>query len=155
MRPILTVATLLALAVAPMAVLAKPGNPGGNGNGHGNGNGNGNGNSNGSGHSQEVTGGDHGCPPGLAWRSPACVPPGQARHGVTTEDWIGPITTDYREGDILTLDDFIQITDLDRYGLPVLPDGQQYAVIDDTLVRIDSQTYQILQLIRAFAALVN
>ena len=153
MRPILTFATIMTLAVVPMASIAKPGNPGGNGNGHGNDNGNGNGNGNG--HSQEVTRSEHGCPPGLAWRSPACVPPGLARQGVTTEDWIGPTTTDYHEGDILTLDDFIRITDYHRYGLPVLPDGQQYAVIDDTLVRIDSQTYQILQLIRAFAAVVN
>jgi hypothetical protein len=149
MRPIFTFATIIALAAAPMIVLAKPGNPGGNGRGNGNGNGHGNG------HSQEVIGGDHGCPPGLAWRSPACVPPGLALQGVTTEDWIGPITTAYHEGDILTLDDFIRITNLNRYGLPVLPDGQQYAVVDNTLVRIDSQTYQILQLIRAFATLVN
>lgn len=151
MRSIVTLATILVLAAAPMAALAKPGNPGGNGNGHGNGNGNGHGN----GHSQEFDGGNHGCPPGLAWRTPACVPPGLARQGVTTEDWIGPVTTDYHEGDFLLLDDFVRITDLDRYGLPVLPEGQQYAVIDGTLVRLDSESYQILQLIRAIAAVGN
>ena len=147
MRPIISLATILLLAASPVAAIAKPGNPGGNGHGNGNGNGNG--------HSQEINGGTHGCPPGLAWRSPACVPPGLARHGVSTEDWIGPITTDYREGDYLPLDGFIPITDLDRYGLPILPDGQQYAVIDNTLVRLDSESYQILQLIRALAAVGN
>ena len=74
---------------------------------------------------------------------------------MTTEDWIGPITTEYHEGDYLTLDQFHLITDFHHYGLPALPDGQQYAVIDDTLVRLDSESYQILQLIRAIAAVGN
>lgn len=149
MRPIVTLTAVLALSLAPMAALAKP-HP--NGNGHGNGNGNGNGN----GHDQTLDfGGRHGCPPGLAWRSPACVPPGLARQGVTTEDRIGPVTDNYHEGDFLLPEQFSGISDLNRYGLPVLPDGQQYAVIDGTLVRLDSESYEILQLIRAFAAVGN
>ena len=147
MKQILKLAAVLAVSLAPMATIAKP-HPNGNGNGNGHGNG----------HGQfEIfnESGQHGCPPGLAWRSPACVPPGLARQGVTTEDWIGPITTHYHEGDILRLEDLVWVTDYDRYGLPLLPDGQQYAVIDGTLVRIDSENYQILQLIRAIAAVVN
>ena len=28
------------------------------------------------------------CPPGLAKKNPPCVPPGQARQGVTAEEWM-------------------------------------------------------------------
>ncbi len=151
MRAILTLTTILSLTLVPMALVAKP-----NGNGNGN-NGNGNGNNgNGNGHTQGYDQGhEHFCPPGLARRDPPCVPPGQARQGVTTEDWIGPMTTLYHPGDYLELGDFVYLTDFDRYGLPPLDDGQQYAVIDGTLVALDSESYQILQLLRAFAAVGN
>ena len=148
MRPILTLTTILTLALAPMALSAKPGNQ--NGNGHGNGVGNGNG------HVQRLSEGEaHRCPPGLADRTPACVPPGLARQGVTTEEWIGPITTEYHAGDYLTDGDFSYVTDFVRYGLPELADGQRYAVIDGTLVTLDAESYQILQILRAFAAVGN
>ena len=140
MRHIFALGTVLLLALAPVGAVAKPGTPNGNANGNNHNGGNGN---------------DHDCPPGLAWRSPACVPPGLARQGVTTEDWIGRDTTDYHEGDYLDPEDFIWINDHDHYGLPVLSDGQRYAVIDGTLVRLDGESYEILQLIRAFAAVVD
>jgi hypothetical protein len=89
------------------------------------------------------------CPPGLAKRDPPCVPPGQARHGVTTEEWLGR----HRIGDHVDRDDFYYYDDLT--GLPRLPAGQRYAVIDGNLVRLDTETYEILQLIRALWAITN
>lgn len=52
-------------------------------------------------------------------------------------------------GDLIFLDDYV------RYDLPPLPYGQRYAVVADRIVVIDPESYQILQLIRAFTALAN
>ncbi len=158
MRSSFILAAALALALSPAGLAAKPG--GGNGNSHGNGhdNGQGNGDDNDQDNGHDISRGNphdldangtHNCPPGLAWREPACVPPGLARQGVDTEDWIGPMTTNYLVGDYLDPEDFVVITDLDKLGLPQLLQGEEYVVIDGTLVRLDSETYEILQLIRA------
>ena len=145
MRTITILATALTLAMAPIGLSAKPGN--GNGNGNCDPHGNAQNNLRGGDHN-----GSHGCPPGLAGRDPACVPPGLARQGVDTEDWIGPMTTNYVVGYFLNLDDFVTVTDLSKLGLPELAPGEEYAVIDGTLVRLDSDSYEILQLIRAAAS---
>jgi hypothetical protein len=73
------------------------------------------------------------CPPGLAKKDPPCVPPGQARHAAN----------------LVYLDDYA------RYSLPALPSYQRYAVVDDQIVVIDRDTYEVLQFIRAFAALTD
>ena len=92
-----------------------------------------------------------GCPPGLAKKNPPCVPPGQAKKGVTTDQWLGrdPI------GDVVDRDGLIYLNDFVRYDLSPLPYGQRYAIVDDRIVVIDSQSYQILQLIRVFTELAN
>lgn len=92
-----------------------------------------------------------GCPPGLAKKSPPCVPPGQAKKGVTTEEWLGH----GRTGDVVDRDDVIFLDDYGRYDLPPLLSGQRYAVVEDQIVVIDAESYQILQLIRAFTALAD
>lgn len=92
-----------------------------------------------------------GCPPGLAKKNPPCVPPGQAKKGVTTDQWPGHD----RIGDVIDRGDLIFLDDYVRYDLPPLPYGQRYAVVDDRIVVIDPESYQILQLIRAFTALAN
>lgn len=92
-----------------------------------------------------------GCPPGLAKKNPPCVPPGQAKKGVTSAEWLGRD----RVGDVIDRDDLIYLDDFVRYDLPPLPFGQRYAVVDDRIVVIDAESYQILQLIRAFTALAN
>ena len=66
MKTLATAAATLSLLLAPLAE-ASPKNGRGNGNGNGNGNG-------------AWATGEH-CPPGLAGRNPACVPPGQAGRG--------------------------------------------------------------------------
>lgn len=92
-----------------------------------------------------------GCPPGLAKKHPPCVPPGHAKKGGKHGEW-----RDHdRRGDIVDRDDFFYLDDFSRYDLPPLPRGQRYGVVDDQIVVIDPQSYQILQLIRAFTDLTN
>lgn len=91
------------------------------------------------------------CPPGLAKKNPPCVPPGQAKKGVTTDQWLNRDRT----GDVVQSRDLIYLDDFERYDLPQLPYGQRYAVVDDRIVVIDPESYQILKLIRVFTALGN
>lgn len=146
----ITTAAVLALFIAPAAAFAERG---------GNGNGNANGHNNGNGRSAEAqanrANGTHGCPPGLAGREPACVPPGLAAQGVTTADWIGDVTDLYVEGDVIAGEDFFIIGNPDDLRLPELEDGLQYAVIDDTIIVVDDATYTILSLVRAVAPVGN
>lgn len=68
------------------------------------------------------------CPPGLAKKSPACVPPGQAkkRHGVRRGDRYdgsGSVLRDYR-----------------RYDLPRLGHGKSYYRLEDTVIAVNDDT---------------
>ena len=92
-----------------------------------------------------------GCPPGLAKKNPPCVPPGQAKKGVTTDQWLNGDRT----GDVIDRGDLIYLDDFVRYELPQLPYGQRYAVVDDQIVVIEAESYRILQLIRVFTVLDN
>lgn len=90
-----------------------------------------------------------GCPPGLAKKNPPCVPPGQARKAAGGHDW------QHHIGDVPDREDLEYLDDYWRYDLPALPRGQRYAIVDNRIVVIDRDTYAILQLIRAFAAIAN
>lgn len=100
---------------------------------------------------QVVSADSGGCPPGLAKKNPPCVPPGHAKKGITADEWQGHAHV----GDVIDRGDLIYLDDFVRYDLPPLPYGQRYAVIDNRIIVIDSESYQILQLIRAFTALVD
>jgi hypothetical protein len=91
------------------------------------------------------------CPPGLAKKNPSCVPPGQAKKGVTTDQWVNRD----RVGEVIEASDLVYLDDFVRYDLPALPNGQRYAVVDGRIVVIDTESDRILQLIRVFAALGN
>jgi hypothetical protein len=93
----------------------------------------------------------HACPPGLAKKDPPCVPPGHARRGGAGHDAGHDDWRPYR----VDRDDFYYLDDYPRYDLPGLPYGQRYAVVDDRIVVIDAESYEILQLIRVFTALAN
>jgi hypothetical protein len=88
------------------------------------------------------------CPPGLAKKDPPCIPPGQARGG-GGDGHHGRANGDAAPDDLSYLDDYR------RSDLPGLPYGQRYAVVDDQIVVIDAETYEILQLIRVLTALAN
>ncbi len=78
------------------------------------------------------------CAWGLARRETACVPPGQAAKGVTTEQWIGAPTTTFEASQDLSADEsFGLVANADRLGLPALPEGQVYAVAADALIIAD------------------
>lgn len=86
------------------------------------------------------------CPPGLAKKSPACVPPGQAKkHGYRS----------LHRGDRIDRYDYSWLRDYDRYGLPRPPRGQRYYVVDDRIYRVDQDTYEILDFVRALGALLD
>jgi len=121
-------AALIAAFLTPTVSTAQ----GNSGNGNGNGNG------------QFATD----CPPGLARKDPPCVPPGLARQGVDFADR-------YDIGDVLDPEILQYINNLDRYDLPPLADGERYAIIDGTIVRLDADSYELLQLIRFGAAILN
>ena len=85
--------------------------------------------------------GNHGhCPPGLAKKTPACVPPGLAK----TQPY-------YRIGDRID-DDYVVILNPDRYGLD--PRGTYYHV-GDHVFRVDRETREVLDLIGAAAAVLD
>lgn len=92
-----------------------------------------------------------GCSPGLAKKNPPCVPPGQAKKGVTTEQWL----TRHQVGERVDPDNVDWIDEFARYDLPPLSDGRRYATIDGTLVVLDPESYEILQLIRSAAAVFD
>ena len=91
-----------------------------------------------------------GCPPGLAKKNPPCVPPGQAKKRGSLDEWLYD-----RSGAAVDRDDLIFLDDYWRYDLPRLPSTQRYAVLDNRIVVIDRESYQILQLIKIFTALTR
>ena len=119
-RRILTAATVVAATLAAPA-LADPGRGKGHGNGHGH-----------AGH----------CPPGLAKKSPACVPPGQARKWGT------------RTGEYLRIGDYVVIRDPSRYELE-RRDGWQYYRDDNNIYRVDRDTQRILAVLNLVRAFTN
>jgi len=89
------------------------------------------------------------CPPGLAKKSPACVPPGQAKkHRHDTHDYV-------RRGDRIDDYDYHLIRYPDRYGLGPLRPGERYYVVNGQILRVNEETYEVLDVIRAISALLD
>lgn len=130
-------AAVLALALGVGPSLAEPGR--GHGNGHGPG-GKGHG-----GHSLSVRQAMN-CPPGLAKKSPACVPPGQVRHD--------DIRYGTRVGDRLRVADYVIIRDPRRYDLGYRS-GWDYYRDDNRIYRVDSDTRRILAVLNLVDAFTN
>ncbi|WP_265500577.1 hypothetical protein [Paracoccus beibuensis] len=123
-RHILTTATILvATALAP--ALADPGRGKGNHEGRGH-----------AGH----------CPPGLAKKSPACVPPGHARQD---ERRYGN-----RTGEVLRIGDYVVIRDPARYDLE-RRDGWNYYRDDNNIYRVDRDTQRVLAVLNLVRAFTN
>lgn len=105
------------------------------------------------------------CPPGLAKKDPPCVPPGLARKGVTSDEWLGYDEDRYddiwieRRGTLL---DAYDIPDADGlllrsediaelYGLAPAPDGQRYGLVDGLPILLDQDDYASLLLLNELA----
>lgn len=94
------------------------------------------------------------CPPGLAKKSPACVPPGLARKGVTERDYREMrrdedryreddyVYDRYRRGDRLPRDRYVILEEGDR----VVFEGREYIVVDTdngTVLRRGDDWYRL------------
>lgn len=85
------------------------------------------------------------CPPGLAKKSPACVPPGQAKkHDIR----LGI-------GDLIDWNDVHVVTRPGRYGLSMPPSGNRYAIVDGQLVRVNEDSGKILSILRLVDAILD
>ena len=140
-----TCALIASLTLVPMLAEAQ-------GNGRGNGNGR----------------GDNPlhCPPGLAKKDPACVPPGLARQGVTTQDHLGIDDDDWEEitaeNPELADDDDTPVTNdedvptgpltsaeiAEVFDLDPPPPGQTYGVVDGQVVALDPEEALILEQVK-------
>lgn len=89
------------------------------------------------------------CPPGLAKKSPACVPPGLAK-GQGYDDDDQTYMRRYRVGDPLGLDR-VYVERPSRYGLP---DGSYY-VSDGYLYRVNPDTMKVIALLGLAQSLLN
>lgn len=97
-----------------------------------------------------------GCPPGLAKKSPACVPPGLARKAERRYDH----DHDHDHRHVYYVGErvpsgYILVRDPSRYGLGLPPYGSQYVISDGQLMRVDSGTMKVLNLVRAVDAVLN
>jgi hypothetical protein len=87
-----------------------------------------------------------GCPPGLAKKSPPCVPPGQARKGVIL----------WKPGDFVPPDRISHwIVRPTLYGLPPLGLHQRYIVVDGQILSVDYRTFQVIALFQVITRLLD
>ena len=83
------------------------------------------------------------CPPGLARKSPSCVPPGQAKK------------SGLRVGDVIDLGSAHIVTRPGAYGLSTPPAGDRYAIVDGRLVRVDPDSGKVLSILRLIDAILD
>lgn len=98
------------------------------------------------------------CPPGLAKKSPRCIPPGQARKAERSDDrpialWIDDRY--YHVGDRLDEPAYHYVTRPRLYGLEPLYDGSRYVIVGNNLMRVDGDTLQLLSLIRIVDSILD
>lgn len=83
------------------------------------------------------------CPPGLAKKDPACVPPGQAKKHKHHKEHGRHEGHRHRVGEQLDLSDYVLIRDPGRYGYEVA-DGWRYYRDPYGIYQVDSKTRKIL-----------
>ena len=103
-----------------------------------------------------------GCPPGLAKKHNGCRPPGLAKQYRGYDDDDDDDDDDYRpryrradRGDYIRDYDYSYINDPYRYQLAPLRSGERYAIIGNQVVKVDSGTGRILDLMAVARALMN
>ena len=85
------------------------------------------------------------CPPGLAKKDVPCVPPGQAKKAYRS----------YEPGDWIGDEDYHLIRYPRRYDLPPLGPGEEYVIIDGRILRVRSETAEVLSIMRAVSAILD
>lgn len=98
---------------------------------------------------------EYACPPGLAKKSPPCVPPGLAKKRYDDDDDDEEVVYRWRRGDYIYDDDYRLIDYPNRYTLPPLRQGERYAIVGNQIVKINSETGRILDLMRLLGAITN
>lgn len=86
------------------------------------------------------------CPPGLAKKSPACVPPGQVGKHINYGRNIG---------DILHVGDYVIIRDPARYDLQLREDWRYFRGTDDRVYRVERDTNKVLAVLNLIDAFSN
>jgi hypothetical protein len=97
--------------------------------------------------------GPKGCPPGLAKKSPGCVPPGHAKKG-GKGDWDDDRVV-IRDRYYINDYDYVPLRDPGRYTLPPLRPGEAYYVANNQVYRVDTGTKQILDVLGVVSGLLN
>ncbi|MGC0222308.1 excinuclease ABC subunit A [Pseudooceanicola nitratireducens] len=128
----LLILPVMAALAAPLPALAKPGN--------------------GPAHHGAAPGHAQSCPPGLAKKSPACVPPGQAKNQAKKMvDHTMPRVGDRLDGSYYG-SRYILVRDPGGYGLD--PYGTYYRV-DGQVIQVDRETSEVIALIGAVSNILN
>lgn len=86
------------------------------------------------------------CPPGLAKKSPPCMPPGQVRKH--------PPHYGNRVGEVLRIGDYVLIRDPGRHDLEQRA-GWRYYQGDDRIYRVDGTTHKVLAVLNLIDAFAN
>ena len=99
------------------------------------------------------------CPPGLAKKSHACVPPGQARNHHRRDHDDDRRDRDYVRygngiGDVLRVGNYTIIRDADRYGFEDR-DNWRYYRDGDRAYRVDTSTNKVLAVLNLIQAFSN
>jgi hypothetical protein len=84
-----------------------------------------------------------GCPPGLAKKDPACIPPGQARKALQQGDFV--------EGYFIRL----PREKWEALDLPDPGDDSIYLQVDNQVLRVARDTYIVLEAVRILGRVLN
>ena len=82
------------------------------------------------------------CPPGLAKKNWHCMPPGLVKQ-------------DYYRGGFLPIRDYDYILNPFDYGLPRLRRGEGYVQIGESFIRVNRETYEIINLFDAIGRVLD
>jgi len=82
------------------------------------------------------------CPPGLAKKSPKCIPPGQAKKL-------------YPPGSILPEFEYDWLRNPFDFALPILKPGEGYVQIGDAFVKVNKETMEIINLFDALGKVLD